>query len=71
MVVSEMGEQWSPMTAPPRQAPRPHAIFFSKLARQGVPAAAHSLATPRIMTMGPQVSTMSYAAASSRSVTRP
>ena len=55
----------------PRQAPRPQAIFFSRLARQGVPAAAQSFATPRIMTMGPQVSTISYRAASSRSVTRP
>ena len=43
----------------PRQAPKPQAIFFSRLARQGTSAAAQSLATPRIITIGPQVSTMS------------
>ena len=55
----------------PRQAPMPQAIFFSRLTRQGVPFSAHSRAALRIMGVGPQIRTTSYAAGSYSWVTKP
>ena len=55
----------------PRQAPRPQAILRSRLATQGVPLWAHSWYTPRIITMGPQVSTMANCSGCRMPVTRP